>query len=256
MNGLMLHCGAESTDRLGVAALPVPAPMGPRHAIRPFIDDIEIVTESMADQGLTIKREAYGVTTKDGMPARYFGLIEVASQGAEFDLMVGLRGSYDQTLPRGLAVGSRIFVCDNLAFSGDIVFKTKQTTFVNDRIPAMLRDAISQVPAMAEVQSAKFDRYREVELVERQGNALLVEMMARGVLNPSQMGVAHQEWVEPRHAEHAQYGWSLWRLMNAMTEALKPANPQANAVQRNWGRTLEMTKALDEVAQDGFPVYH
>nr|MBS0019438.1 hypothetical protein [Gammaproteobacteria bacterium] len=50
--------------------------------------------------------------------------------------MVGLRGSYDQTLPRGLAVGSRVFVCDNLAFSGEVTIKTKQTTFIGQRLPS------------------------------------------------------------------------------------------------------------------------
>ena len=255
MNGIMLHCGANSINRNTLGMLPVPSPMGPKHAIRPFIDDVEIVADAMAANDMVIKNEAYGVTMKGDMPARFFGLMEVERENADFGLMVGLRGSYDQTLPRGLAVGSNVFVCDNLCFSGDITLHTKQTTHVGTRIPQMLRDAVARIPGMAEAQDEKFDGYKHHRVAKRIGDAMLVEMVRRGVLNPSQLGKALAEWDKPSHDEHANWGDSLWQLHNAVTEALKPANPEANAVQRNWKRTTDMTGFLDEVRNDGFPIY-
>ena len=58
---LMLHCGANAIDRTGLAHLAVPPPLGPRHFVRPFIDDIEDVIDHFGSIGATLKDEAFGV---------------------------------------------------------------------------------------------------------------------------------------------------------------------------------------------------
>jgi hypothetical protein len=251
MNGLMLHCGAKAINKAELATLPLAAPMGPRHAIRPFAEDVEIVTDRLTALGLPIAQEAYGVTKDaDGTPKQFFGLIEVEDgDDRGHGVMVGLRGSYDQTLPRGLAIGSRVFVCDNLAFSGQVTFKTKQTLDIDARIRAMLETAVNQVPAMSAAQDKRFESYRHIEVGQTVGNSMLTDLVRKGVINASQIGVALQEWDSPRHAEHAEDGWSLWRLHNAVTESLKPSNADTNAVQRNWGRTIGLTEYLDEAVR-------
>ena len=260
MNGMILHCGAKSISRPELALLPVPQPMGPRHVIRPFIEDVELVTDEMLGLGLQVTDEAFGVSyTEAGVPAQFFGLLEVkqpTDNPEEFGLMVGLRGSYNQRLPRGLAVGSRVFVCDNLAFSGSIEMHTKQTTNVSSRIPALIREAVSQIPEMAEMQTRRFDGYREHQVARRVGDAMLIEMVRRGILMPSHLGRALNEWDKSAHEEHEQFGDSLWKLHNAVTEALKPANPERGNVPAVWERTTKMTAMLDEVREEGFPVYH
>lgn len=257
MNGMILHCGAESLNRDELARLPLPAPMGPRHVVRPFINDVELVSEALADNGLTVIDEGYGVKTSPttGLPTQFFGLMEMQAEAGDFALMVGIRGSYDQRLPRGLAIGSRVFVCDNLAFSGEITVRTKQTTHVDARIEGLLRDAVAQVPGMAEKQQGQFDRYRDMQIAKRVGDAMLIEMVRRKILVPSQLGRALAEWDAPSHGEHAEQGYSMWRLHNAVTEALKPSDPTRNVVPQTWQRTTEMTKLLDGVLTDGYPIY-
>lgn len=252
MANLMLHCGSEAISRQELAQLPVPEARGSRHVIRPFIEDVELAGEYMRQHGLTIQSEAFGVL-KDkntGLPSRFFGLMEVVSRdvhGEEYGLMVGMRGSYDQSLPRGLAVGSRVFVCDNLAFSGEVEIKTRQTTFIAQRIPALLDQAVGQIPYMAEAQERRFQAYRNVPLKPRHGDAALVELVRRGALTPSQLGRAIEQWDAPVHPEHAEQGRSVWRLHNAVTEAMKPANPERMALHTTWERTRKLTSFLDEV---------
>jgi len=217
--------------------------------VRPFVDDVDIVLDQFKSIGARIEDAAYGVLSRDGLPARFFGLIELRLPNVDdddFGLMVGLRGSYDQTLPRGLAVGSRVFVCDNLAFSGEVTIKTKQTTFIGQRLPRLIAQAVDRIPALAQAQSAKFDAYRDTTIGQRAGDAMLVELVRRGAMAPSQLGVAIKEWDTPSHREHADLGWSVWRLHNAVTQALKPANPERAAVPMTWQRTQVMTRFLDE----------
>jgi hypothetical protein len=246
---LVLHCGAAHVTYDQLAHLPVPDARGSRHAVRPFVDDVDIVLDQFQSIGARVEDTAYGVLTRDGMPARFFGLIELQLPNVaddDFGLMVGLRGSYDQTLPRGLAVGSRVFVCDNLAFSGEVTIKTKQTTYIGQRLPRLIAQAVDRIPALALAQSAKFDAYRNTTIGQRAGDAMLIEMVRRGAMAPSQLGVAITEWDTPSHQGHADLGWSVWRLHNAITQAIKPANPERAAVPMTWQRTQVMTRYLDE----------
>lgn len=254
MNGLLLHCGAEALDRDTLASLRMPKPMGTRHAIRPFIEDVDTIDSLLYNIGMPIKDEAFGVTVDEatGLSKQFFGLLEVESDKHEHGLMVGLRGSYDQTLARGIAVGSRVFVCDNLAFSGEIEVKTKQTLNIDARIKELLKDAIYEVPEMVSKQDGRFERYKLARIGQTVGNSLLTDMVRTGVLNASQIGRALKEWDKPSHEEHAEDGWSLWRLHNAVTEALKPTNNNANALRLNWGRTIGLTEVLDAAQQRGY----
>jgi hypothetical protein len=248
MNGLILHAGAQAIDRFALGQLPQPKPLGPRHNPLPFAEDVRLVTEELAQHGLVSTDEAFGVTyTKDGDPARFFGVLELASERTDHSLVVGLRGSYDQSISRGLAVGSRVFVCDNLAFSGEVTYQTKQTTHIADRLPRMIAEAALKVPALAELQNVRFDKYRLAEIKPRWGDAALVELVRREVLNSQTFLRAVQEWDQPSHEEHAEDGFTAWRLHNAVTEAIKARDPERPNVLPVWDRTIKLTRFLDEV---------
>lgn len=251
MNTLMLHCGSNAMTRNELAVLPMPQAQGPRHAIRPFIDDVNLVHDFMGTEGIHIEDEAYGVLRDpDGVPRRFFGVIQARLGDLDgrdgYGLMIGLRGSYDQSLSRALAVGSRVFVCDNLAFSGEVDIRTKQTTHIGNRIPGMLQAAVGQIPHLASLQSQRFDAYRNHEITRQTGDALLTDLVRHKALAPSHLGHALAEWDDPSHEEHAEQGYSLWRLHNAVTQAIKPANPERTAIPTTWHRTRVMTDILDD----------
>jgi hypothetical protein len=251
MPGLMLHCGAAAISRNDLAALPMPESLGPRHAPRPFIDDVLLVEDELKAYGLGIVDEAYGVTHDAN---RFFGVVEVEPvlegellPAKDYRLMVGMRGSHDQSLGRGLAAGNRVFCCDNLSFTGEVVIKTRQTTHLGDRLPELMRRAVGQIPALAEHQALRFEQYKNTRLTPRQGDAAIVEMVRRGIINPSIVGRVIQEWDEPSHPEHAEFGYSVWRLHNACTEAMKPSNKDRFAIPALWQRTIPMTSFFDGI---------
>jgi hypothetical protein len=236
--GLCLHAGAIHKSRAQIAELPLAAPMGNRHVIRPFIDDIVLVDTLLSRQGLVINDEAYGVSFIDGKPAKFFGVMEMASKNTEFALTVGLRGSYDQTLPRGLAVGSRVFVCDNLAFSSDITLHTRQTTFIGERLPEMLRQAVEKIPGLAEHQEQQFDRYKSIRFDHSKGDAILMQCFRREVLNNNQFAKAVELW------DKFDYG-TAWDLYNVVTAAIKPP-PDKPHVLNAWTRSIGLTEVMKE----------
>lgn len=263
---LMLHAGAKALDRDALAALPLPAVRGARHVVRPFVADVELVEHFLGNNGFMIAEEAFGTKTdKNGFPSQFFGLMEIkpkvlegthiaAGESEGFSLNIGLRGSYNQTLPRGLAVGSRVFVCDNLAFSGEVTVYSKQTTNIGRRIEGLLAEAVAGVPMLAEVQERRFSAYKNYTMTKGKGDQVLIECVRRGILNPSDIGKAINEWDKPCHDEHAEHGRSAWQLFNAVTESIKPANTDRPNVLGAWERTIPLVQFLDKGV--GFNTLH
>lgn len=252
---LMLHCGASALNRDQLAALPLPAAKGARHVVRPFVEDVDLIERFLGDQGFNVVSEAFGTKTDSkGFPSQFFGAMEIRSKAltgeylpAEpFALTVGVRGSYDQSLPRGICLGSRVFVCDNLAFSGEVSVYAKQTTNIGSRIAGLLEAAVGEVPVLADHQARRFDAYRNYELSKVKGDAILVECVRLGILNPSDIGKAIKEWDEPSHPEHAEQGNTIWKLFNAITESIKPTNTDRAHVLSAWNRTVPLTTFLDK----------
>lgn len=232
MSVLYLH---SNTNREQLALIPTPSPMGARHRPYSFDEYVTNVEESLDRVGFDILSQEYEVSDNK---QRFFGAMEIAPRvvtgevytSDEYKLLIGLRGAHDQTIQRGLVLGSQIIVCANLYFSGDIAnFATKQTTFIHRRLPGLISAAINRIPQMAEDQHNKFNAYKDYKFPNpRAGDAALVEIFRQGGLSAAQLGKAVREYDKPSYEEHARFGNSAWLLLQAVTEALKPTGQNVN----------------------------
>ena len=63
-----------------------------------------------------------------GNEAQFFATLDLAASiGTGVALSVGIRNSIDKTLPLGFCAGNRVFVCDNLSFSAELLVNRKHT---------------------------------------------------------------------------------------------------------------------------------
>lgn len=241
-------------NRAQLMQLPTPQARGRFHHPLGFGEYAETVTNQLERNGLEVVKEEYAVQ-KDG--DRFFGLIEVNSpeldgrniyDQASHTWMVGVRGSHDQSIPRGLTVGSQVLVCSNLCFHGDLgTVNTKQTTNIESRLPVLVDRAVRALPQRIEHQEEIFDGLRRAEFKPRWGDAALVEIYRRNGLTAAQLGTAVNEWHNPSHEEHAADGYTAWRLLNATTEAVKPTGTTVNMdTVRN--RTQIASSFIEEIA--------
>lgn len=240
---------AATRDQL--ALVPTPPPIGRFHRPLPYGEYVEQVIESLNVHGWEVTHDEYAVR-KDG--ARFFGLLELAPREGEYisakdwALQIGVRGSHDQSLPRGLTFGSRVFVCSNLCFHGDLArIETKQTLNINERLPRLINGAIGQLEHVAQHNVQRFDRYHQTDLNPRQGDAALVELHRRDALSGAQLARAIREWDNPSFEDHAEDGHNVWRLFNAATEALKPGKSESGNLDLVRRRSVRLTSFLDEV---------
>ena len=218
MANLILHRGARAVSRDELSTVPTPARTRSWVPIphNRLLDGVQTALERSA---LAVVNERHGLTKDD---KRYFGLLEVRNENSadDFGLLVGLRNSHDKTFPAGLVLGARIFICDNLSFSGEVRIARKHTVNVERDLPQLIDRAVGRLGALRRTQEGRFATYKNHELNDTQAHDLVIQALDAQVVPVTQVPAVLKEWREPRHLEFRQ-GKTAWRLFNAFTEALK-----------------------------------
>src|SRR5262245_6015685 len=230
MNGLILHCGANAATIDAVRAVSTPNATPSWQPI-PHGDLYGRVRATLEGNGLHVVEEAHGLW-RDGL--RYFGLMEVrnGSNADDFGLVIGLRNSHDKSFPAALALGSRVFVCDNLAFSGEVKLSRKHTTYIWRDLRGLVERGVGRLADLRNLQAKRIDAYKAAPLAdERIVHDLVVRSVYARALPGSHIMDVVNEWRKPRHEDFRPR--TVWSLFNAFTEMLKgsltllPARTQA-----------------------------
>jgi hypothetical protein len=82
----------------------------PHHVI------VEALVETLSFRHIGVVNEEYAVSF-DGM--KMFGVLDLETQMEGCRFSIGIRNSHDKSIRLGLTSGLRVFVCSNMAFSGE-----------------------------------------------------------------------------------------------------------------------------------------
>ena len=237
---LMLHAGAEAVDYDVLRQLPTPEST-PTHVPIAHCAVVDMVKYALGFYGHKITQEDFGVTP-DGM--RFFGVLSLDSNHGQYTDTVGLRNSHDKTFPIGISFGSRVFVCDNLAFSGDTVIRRKHTVNARRDLPGIVAGVVEPLRQQCTEQHARFRCYRMTELDDAAVNHLIMQLYRRGVFTVTKIAEVLG------YFENPPYDWgerTAWRLFNAVSFAL------AGRVVENPKATTELTHVIDAITGAGQP---
>lgn len=216
---MMVHCGGIEVDRQAVYAEPDALTATHRPISHGAL--LDLVESEVGELGYEVVNEAHALA-REG--AQYFGMLQLQARAdADYGTIVGLRNSHDMSLTAGLAVGSGVFVCDNLVFSGEITISRKHTLAIGADLPRQVLEAVGKIAAVQEYQRTRIEGYKGWQLPERYGDALIVEMYRRGIINVQRIAKVVDEWDKPSHDEFLEGGRTAWTLFNCATEALKPS---------------------------------
>ena len=139
---LMNHRGAREVLRDELAAIEAPPPTKTWYPIahRAVLDS---VWSTLEGAGFQIRQSRLSLAHGD---ARFFGTLDLATPISDgVSLAVGIRNSTDQSFPIGFCCGQRVFVCDNLAFTSEIVVSKKHTRFGQERYLEGLARAVGSL---------------------------------------------------------------------------------------------------------------
>lgn len=225
---LILHAGANKVEREQVANVVTPAATDSWVPI-PHLSLVDMVERQLPDYGLQIVNTQYALMKDEH---RFFSLMQIAeAKGGDggsliekdYAFVLGLRNSHDKSFPAGLVVGSGVFVCDNLAFSGEIKIGRRHTLNIMRDLPTLVTRALGRLATNRIEQEKRIEAYKQTELTDKDAALLLMQSFDKKAVNKTRVTDAWQQWVSPNHPEFADK--NVWRFMNAITEVSKGINP-------------------------------
>jgi len=152
-----------------------------------------------------------------------FGVMTFVDGATKMGLSIGIVNSYDKTLPIKIAAGARVFVCDNLCFSGDITYTRKHTKNVRKDVEEAIRNRVlfSEKIFRRILKDSNIMRNRKID--DDEAYRMLGLLFGHKVINTPQLNASLKEWRNPSHKEfRPRTGWSLY---NTITSALKTTQP-------------------------------
>ena len=215
-NALILHCGAREVIRGELDLIEAPPPTTSWYPLK-HSTVVTAVEGTLDRAGFSIVKSRLSVS-HDGF--RFFGVLDLASQiGSSESLSIGIRNSNDKSFPIGFCCGARTFVCDNLAFSAEIVIARKHTRFGENRYREGIANAVGTLPQFVANETQRIEAMKAHELSDDQANSLILQSAEKQVIGWRCIPNVLREWRAP--TQEAFQPRTTYSLLNAFTEVLK-----------------------------------
>jgi hypothetical protein len=223
MMTLLMHSqDGQHVPRTELATIPLPQQTDSYQPV-PHADLVKMIETIGQDilSGYRFDREDYGLA-RDGR--QLFGTHTYrVSEDDQMGLTIGFRNSYDKSLSVGLAVGASVFVCDNLAFTGDLTVMRKHTSNVLTDLEDMVIATIFRCRKNYCQITSDAESMAEHALADDDAFKMLGLLFGKGVLTPRQLPIVKKEWMKPSYPDFEPR--NLWSFYNACTEGLKGSPP-------------------------------
>tara|TARA_R110002020_G_scaffold111625_7_gene257461 strand:+ start:1146 stop:1862 length:717 start_codon:yes stop_codon:yes gene_type:complete len=219
--GLIMHAGGRTVDINDVCRVETPHPTATHFPIshRRVVKQVDLQLKA---SGLEVAGWQHGLWGDKGQ--RYFGLAEIAGQDTDARTVVGVRNSHDKRFSAQISLGNQVMVCDNLSFFGDVVLSRKHTRFVSRDLSGLVGRAVGRLAVLAAAQQAQIERYKTLELDDRDFHDLAIRSVDNKVISASKLPKLLNEW---RHSEHEEFHpRTAWSAFNGFTEVMKGSSQE------------------------------
>jgi hypothetical protein len=234
---MILHRGAREVTIDQVARVETPSPTATWFPI-PHLTVLETVMETLSSTGFYIRGQKLALSANE---QQLFATLDLyAPVGPGVSLAVGVRNSIDKTLPLGFCAGNRVFVCDNLSFSAELLVNRKHTVNGSARFSEAIAHAAGRLGAFQQTEAARVGHMQAALIDDREAESLMLRAWEAKIVSHLQLPAVLKEWRAPSHQDFGPR--TRWSLFNAITEVLRPfsqSNPQAFA-----GRTFRLNRLL------------
>jgi hypothetical protein len=228
-SALVLHKGGQVASLDEVESIVAPQPLGRWFPLdHGFV--LRKVKDVLGEAGFEIQKERYGLSHEN---ARFFGVLDLVAKLVDgVSLSVGIRNSFDKTFPIGFCAGSRVFVCDNLSFSSELLVRKKHTRNGAARFVDAIGQAMMSLKHFQEEEAYRIRFMRNTSVDENQADSLILRAYEKGIVSSLALPSIIKEWRAPSFPEFEPR--TRWSLLNAFTSALgkkAETNPHAYASQ-------------------------
>ena len=203
-----------------LAQIPVPEATS-THKPVPHHTIVEALVETLGFRHIGVVNEEYAVSS-DGM--KMFGVLDLETQMEGCRFSIGIRNSHDKSLRLGLTAGLRVFVCSNMAFSGDFTpVLAKHSKSFN--LIYTLAVGVDRIQRNFEPMQHQVESWRKAQITDDTAKLIFYSAFVDGKLEAprSLLPETHRLYFEPEYPEFSPR--TMWSLSNAFTSAFKKLDP-------------------------------
>ena len=218
---LVAHCGAKMVSRNELKAIPVPEGTRTHQPLSHF-EIVEVLEEALSFRHLSIVKDEYAVSA-DGM--KMFGVMDLNSEFNSGRFSIGVRNSNDKSMRLAMTAGYRVFVCDNMAFSGDfapLLHKHTRNLELRDSISI----AVDRIHRGFGSLGNQIESMQRVFLTDNDARLAIYQAFVDGRIKAIPrflLSSVHEHYFNPDREEFLPR--NLWSLSNAFTSAFKQLAP-------------------------------
>jgi len=242
---LMTHAGAERLSLDQLKQLPEPMRLGSSHSPVPHHFLVESLEVEAMEQGYDITKMELAVS-KDNH--QLFGVIDLVAPAtpvgySERGISIGFRNSTNSTLAIKIVAGVRVFVCDNLALSGDMIAVLRRNTIGLD-LEMEIHEGFGKFIQHSFSLDAKINAMQSVSIADMVAKAQIFDIFDAKILPVHLFDDVSDFYFKPTDEMTDCQPRTPWGLHNAFTRAMKKL-PAARAFSANveLGRAFGMTSA-------------
>jgi len=224
---LVSHVDTDLVSRAELRALPMPEATRTFKPI-PHVDLVDMLDIVLQQNQICIEDERFALR-RDG--SVLFGVLQLAyGESPDGRAALGLRTANNKTMSIQLCAGLSVFVCDNLAFRGDMIaLRRKHTSGLNLRVE--LAGAVLRFQEHFGRLAAEVERLKERNLPDLEAKAMIHDAFASRLMPVRFLPEVSQAYFEPQLEDFAPR--NAWSLHNAFTGAAKemPITTRLPAIQ-------------------------
>ena len=241
---LVVHAGASRLTLDQLKALPEPVRLGSSHAPVPHSFLVESIEVEAMERGYDVTKMELAVS-KD--LSTLFGVIDLVPPGVvdvtDRGTSIGFRNSTNSTLAIKIVAGTRVFVCDNLALSGDLIAVLRRnTTGLN--LETELREGFSKFMQHCTSLDLRIAELQMKTIADLVAKAQIFDIFNSKIIPVHLFDDVSEFYFKPTDEMTDCQPRTQWGLHNAFTRAMKKL-PAARAFSANveLGRAFGMTSA-------------
>jgi hypothetical protein len=221
MYGKLSYANSRVVSREDLCAIASPPPTG---TWRPIAhgDLIQAIDRQLLVRGITIRDQRFAVQRYG---ARLFAILDLSIESTgEFCASMGIRTANDRSMALEIAVGVRVFVCDNLAFSGDLIALRRKHTAKFD-LNSDISRAVDRYQAHLLTLQRKIALSREDTIEDDEAKSLIFEAFRFEILPVRFFKRVVDGYFNPTEAMTDVQPRTMWGLHNAFTRCVRDMAP-------------------------------
>ena len=220
--GLLLHCGGKHASLYELQQIQLPTETDTYKPVSHY--ELALNLADVASgllNGYTLSKSSFGLARGGN---QMFGVHTFQNGSDSMGLSIGFRNSYDKSMSVGIAIGATVFVCDNLALTGDISLMRKHTTNVWDDLETMVVTTVYKSHHNFQHIAQDANLFKQKSISDNEAYQFLGLLYGHGVISPRQIPIVKKEWLNSEYDEFSDR--NAWSFYNACTEALKTCPPR------------------------------